>query len=200
MFFLTKKQRRKLNKIRANNIEDYKTWSVYVIVLPLAAFIFAFGLNMLFLLNHGNGISLSEEIEHVFIIINNGSLPIIGFGIVSSSITYLMEVIDEGKKSQTANLAYIRRKIMSISVLVLFLTSALYILQSISRDFFPSSIVQDIIIFVTTLVILILAISTGRKMFLLQKLTIENDYAVSIHKSTNSFSQGLENQFGLNEA
>jgi len=196
VFFLTKKQKRKLNTIRANNIEDYKTWSVYAVLLPLAAYLFAFLVNVLFMANHFHCWSFTDLWKEIFTTLNNGSLPIIGFGIVSSSISYLMEVIDEGNPSQKTNLAYLRRKIMSISVLILFLTSALYILQSINRNYIAISEQQETVVFIVTIIILILAISSGRKMFLLQKNTIQVDFAASVTKGRDNFTQGLDDKFG----
>lgn len=186
-FKLTKMQRRKLNTIKFNNIEDFKVWFIYAAILPLATYVFAFFVNFIFLLNH----PCKLTVKNVFAILNNGSLPIIAFGIVSSCTPFLMEMIEIEDKETKSVISELRKKIMSLSVLMLFFTSALYILQSINRDFIFLSGYQEVIIFSSTIVILILSISNGGKMFLLQKDTISKVEEYIAQKGAARLSEGL---------
>ena len=128
-FLLNRAQAKKLIKLKSKNIEDYKTWSIYAILLPICAYSFAFLVNLLLLVNQPASVTSLE----FFQTLNNGSLPIIAFGIISSCISYLMEYIEEAADQRL--IWYLRRKLMAIAVLFLFLTSAIYILQSINRKF-----------------------------------------------------------------
>lgn len=195
LFFLTKTQKKQFNTIKYVNIEDYKTWTIYSIVLPLAAYIFAFLVNLIYLLNH----PCELTIKNIFSTFNNGSLPIIAFGIVSSGIPYLMEVIENTAVSKWDIISNLRKKVMAVSVVFLFLTSALYILQSMNRNLIYISGVQEVVIFAVTLFILILACSTGGKMFLLQKSTIINDSEYSLRDRSLVMSEGLTQQFDHHE-
>lgn len=185
-FSLTRVQRRKLNTIKFSNVEDYKVWYIYASILPLATYIFSFLINFIFLLNEPSKFT----VKNVFATLNNGSLPIIAFGIVSSCIPFLMEMIEVEEKAKHV-LGDLRKKIMSFSVLILFFTSALYILQSINRDFIYLSDYQEVIIFVLTVIILVLSISNGGKMFLLQKDTIHKVEYIA-QKGAMKFAEGLQ--------
>lgn len=194
-FALTKAQRIKLNTIKFNNIEDFKVWYIYAALLPLATYTFAFLINFTFLLNEPCKFTL----KNIFATLNNGSLPIIAFGIVSSSIPFLMEVIEVENEKRKSIIGDLRKKIMAIAVLVLFLTSALYVLQSINREFIILDDYQEIILFVMTFVILLFSISNGGKMFLLQKDTVHKEEEYIAQKGATKFSKGLLTQFDLDE-
>jgi formate-dependent nitrite reductase membrane component NrfD len=111
-------------------------------------------------------IEVSIAPDNIKCFLNNGSFPIIAFGIVSTNLIYLIENISTEREEY----ASLKSRTMVYSSIIIFLAAILYIFQSnFLESFTPSQL------FYSTwagIIILIFAIAIGKKMFLLQNKLI----------------------------
>ena len=182
IFFFHENEKKSLNDLLSNKkksglIEEFITWKLITAYLPAFTFILAFFFN--FITNKYN-------YPNFYTFFNNGSLPIISFGIITAGMPYLMEQLKDFPEFHL-----IRRRVMAIALVFLFLTATLYILQTL--NVLSKTYDEFTNIAITTLSILgfIFSLSIGYKMFLLQSTTIE-DYATMIQKETNNLSNSLD--------
>jgi hypothetical protein len=190
IFFFNEEQSNNINKV-ANNPKfksDFKTWIIISVALPFLTYLFAAFINFLL----GNGLCTFMDNWHKILI--NGSLPIISFGIISSGVPFLMDEVTG------ANSPYqkIRKRVMSVALLFLFLTSGLYILQTLEIVVDNLSQAASIIIFFFSIYITAFSISVGFKMYLLQGSILSN-IGETIVDNRNDLIQGLQSQYGNNE-
>jgi len=165
IFFFSEDNHDDIQKITTSSknqdfFDEFVTWKLIIAFLPLIPFIIVVVINVL---------TNPLDLNSFYAFFNNGSLPIISFGIISSGMPYLLEQLKEFPQYHT-----IRRRVMAISLIFLFLSAALYILQTLS-------VVNSVINCVTSFASMILAIcvyffsnSVGYKMFMLQSKHIES--------------------------
>ena len=164
-FFFSSEHISRIEKAKNSNKENYRTWLFLTVILPLAPFIVSVLIHFFY---HG--------FDDAGTIINNGSLPIISFGIISSGVLYLLEKVD--KKDLV--IEQIKSRIMAIALLILFLTAALFILQSTYLKTVDGSIdsetknVQNIILFAVSIILFWYARRVGENMFFIQKKMVED--------------------------
>lgn len=190
IFFFNEDQSNDINKL-ANNPKfksDFKTWIMISVALPILTYLFAAFINILL----GDGLCYFMANWHKILI--NGSLPIISFGIISSGVPFLMDEVT----GVNAPYQKIRKRVMSIALLFLFLTSGLYILQTLGVVLDKLSQLTSFIIFSFSIYIAAFSISVGFKMYLLQS-SILNDLGSDITTNTENLRKGLQSQFGDNE-
>ena len=163
IFFFSKENSENIDKIfRETNDkylkDEFVTWKLITCMLPLVPFIFVLAINILTNLN-------SETLFYSFV--NNGSLPIISFGIISSGMPYLLEKLGEFPEYHS-----IRRRIMVISIIFLFLSSALYIVQTLYILSLYLTCISNALSLFLSLYIYLFSNSIGYKMFILQSKNI----------------------------
>lgn len=189
VFAFNSSQQKKLEDIRKNEQirEDLKSWTIFTITLPIVTFCLAAAMNIL----------LSRCISNEWgKILNNGSLPIIAFGIVSSAVSYLVEQL----KSSDPTVHELRKRVMAVSLLLLFITASLFLFQSLTVVSERMNTFHHFIVFLMSLLVAVYSVKLGRKMYLLQSSFNEN-YADQqndrvddmIHSIKNTFSPEEEN-------
>lgn len=137
-------------------------------------------------------------------VFNNGSLPIIAFGIISAGIPYLMEKIENQSrrkgnkidKNDIDELHIIRRRIMSLATIFLFLTSGLFILQSILPNIQTrNNFFIDFISFTLAIIFSWFSVSIGVKMYLVQgAFIVKADFKETIDNTRSSLNN-TDNEF-----
>ena len=151
-----------LKNLYKKNNDDLWSWTLVTAILPLLTFTFAVFINLFFLdLNK----SIIQQIGEMT---NNGSLPIIAFGIVSSSVSYLVERLKLEKEEDESGVFAIRKRTMAVATILLFLSSGLFLLESIKVISNMFRECHHIILFAISIVISVYAVAVGRKMFVLQ--------------------------------
>ena len=169
LFWFTPTQKSKIESLYINHEEDVKTWMFFSIALPTLTYLFSVLANVLI-------VPTCQLPEKLSSILNNGSLPIISFGIVSAGVSYLMEQID----ADNLDFHQIRRRIMSVATILLFLTAGLFIFQSILPNISThSESWKHLISFIVSLILIWFSASVGIKMYFLQGSFV-NDFKASV--------------------
>jgi hypothetical protein len=189
MFWFTAEQKKTLSNLAKDpeKRSDFRTWFVATIALPLVTYAVAVFFNFLL---EPTLCALSRDWTKVVL---NGSVPIISFGIISSGVSYLMEKLDK----DTQGVQGIRKRIMAYALVFLFLTSVLYIFQSIPKLGDEIQGVGNMVILVLTLAMCLGSVSIGAKMYLLQKSVVEGgDLIEGITENVNDQTAELNQFFG----
>lgn len=174
-----KEQEATLHDIKNDNLEELKSWTLFTVVLPLTTFTVAVFINSLL-----SKCFLSEWSKFL----NNGSLPIISFGIISSALSYLVD-----KLSGNNNTIFeLRKRVTAVAVLLLFITSSLFILQSAS--FVEISPIIQLIILIVSILFTIYSVQLGKLMFILQS-SFANAFITKQEQSVQDIQRGLNDEF-----
>jgi hypothetical protein len=181
---LTPKHEKTLKDLRAKNGQDLTSWTVFTIVLPLVTFLFAAGINLLYTS------CIYSTWGKMF---NNGSLPIIAFGILSSAVPYLVEKI-QLRQPEESEVYDLRKRTLAFAVVLLFITAGLFIVQSI--NFVENTQVVNTVLLVFAVVATILAVKVGRVMFLLQS-AYANTFQEDVGEKVDAMKNDLQKQFGI---
>lgn len=179
IFIFNDKNKNDLNNIISNDKnkelpDEFITWKLITVFLPLLTFL------LVFILNVATNICYFEK---YLAFLNNGSLPIISFGILTSGMPYLLEVMEN-----RPDYHIVRRRVMSIAMFFLFLSASLYILQTLSIIQDSLSVLTCILIALFSIYIFLSSNSIGYKMFLLQTKNIP-----PYDEDLNDGVQGLQN-------
>lgn len=165
IFFFNKKNKEDINKILNDDNRDlndqnkelkdeFVTWKLITVFLPLLTFALALILNLL---------TNTPQFETFFAFFNNGSLPIIAFGILTSGMPYLLELLENYPDYQS-----VRRRVMAIALFFLFLSASLYILQTLSIVSKQLGFVSNCFMLILSIYVFLFSSSVGYKMFLLK--------------------------------
>jgi len=178
-FFFNEEQRVKIDQLRNENYEEFKTWFIFTVFLPLLPFFISMFIHVLI-----------DGFNDWGRILNNGSIPIISFGIISSGIIFLMEKL----KKDDLIIEYLKRRVMAIAVVMLFITAALFIFQSLVDKLFNTecSLInfwQHAIMFIISVICLVLAARVGQNMFFLQKQIIDKNFAADYYEGSERHGQ-----------
>lgn len=175
------------NKINLNKIassdknkafkEELITWKLITVYLPIVTFISVIFLNL---------ITNLDKLELFFSFVNNGSLPIISFGIITSGMTYLLERLEEFPDFYS-----IRRRVMAVSLIFLFLSAVLYILQTLLVISATMSCISNGIILFISIWVFLFAKSLGVKMFTLQSKNVSLSFDEDMKNSIDSLKDSL---------
>lgn len=175
----TDEQKKTLQIIRKDNNEELKSWVIFTAFLPLTTFVFAACVNAL----------LSKYfLDEWSKFLNNGSLPIISFGIVSSALSYLVDKLT-GNNNTVFEL---RKRVTAIALVLLFITSSLFILQSLA--FIAIPIWAHIIVLLVSILFTIYSVQLGKLMFILQS-SFANAFMNKQEASLQDMQQGLTDTF-----
>lgn len=183
IFFFNKKNKEDIERILNNNKrnadlkEEFVTWKLITVILPLLTFITALIINIITNLN-------KPELFYSFM--NNGSLPIISFGILTSGMPYLLEQL--GAFPEFHN---IRRRVMAIALFFIFLSASIYILQTLSIINSNLSCIANFISLLSSIYIFLFSSSIGFKMFILQSKNIE-PYSDVIKEKVDRLKDSLD--------
>lgn len=179
IFFFDQKNKENLNKILTHQInKDLKgelvTWKLITVVLPVVTFFVVLILN----------ISTNIDKPELFLqFMNNGSLPIISFGILTSGMPYLLEQL------QTyPDFHIIRRRVMAIAMIFLFLSASLYTLQTLHIINERLNCCTSLLLLLASIYVFFFSSSVGFKMFVLQSRNIN-----SLPEDIEQNIQGLQN-------
>lgn len=181
MFFFGDREKGNFKNILTNKEnkgleEEFITWKLLTVFLPLITFIAVVILNLMI---------SGWEIECFYSFFNNGSLPILSFGIISSGMPYLLEQLKEFPDYQAT-----RRRVMALSMFVLFLSASLYILETLSTISTQSGMGFKTTIFISSIYIFLAASSIAYKMFLLQSRNIK-EYAEDIREGVDDLKAAV---------
>jgi hypothetical protein len=163
IFFFDKKNKENLSLILSHPKNkdlkgEFVTWKLITVILPVITFLIVLILNIFSNLN-------SPELFFQFV--NNGSLPIISFGVLTSGMPYLLEQL------QTfPDFHVIRRRVMAIAIIFLFLSASLYILQTLHLISEKINCVTSVFLLLGSIYVFFYSSSIGYKMFLLQSKNI----------------------------
>lgn len=181
IFFFNEKNKENIDKILTEDKnkelkEELVTWKLITVMLPLVTFSVVLILNIL---------TNIDEPNRFYSFLNNGSLPIISFGIITSGMPYLLEQLKEFPEFHT-----IRRRVMAIALFFLFLSASLYILQTLFIISNQLSCITNFILLVASLYVFLFSKSIGVKMFVLQSKNIE-PFFDSINNKRNELMDSL---------
>lgn len=165
IFFFNSKNEQEFNKIliNVNNKElksEFITWKLITVFLPLFTFLLVVILNML---------TNILKVDAFYSFLNNGSLPIISFGIITSGMPYLLEQLGD-----YPDLQIVRRRVMAISLFFLFLSASIYIIQTLSIISKELNDVTNLFLLILSIYVFLFSSSIGYKMFLLQSKNIKS--------------------------
>lgn len=164
LFFFKDSQKKEFTKIlrHQNNktlIDEFITWKLITVFLPLITFLFVVFFNIL---------SSNLGPENYYSFFNNGSLPIIAFGIITSGMPFLLEQL-EGYP----DLYSVRRRVMAVGLIFLFLSASIYIIQTLSIIASSLNSITNFIISIVSICVFYISSSVGYKMFILQSKNIK---------------------------
>jgi hypothetical protein len=164
IFFFNVRNRRDIADLMNEDDEEndipgeFITYKLITVFLPVVPYMIVLLLNIL----------LNAECSSTwFTFVNNGSLPIISFGIISAGMPYLLEQLEE-----YPNFHIIRRRVMAVAMIFLFLTAAMYIFQTISG--LRLGALTNWTSFILSAYIFFFCASIGYKMFILQSKNIKS--------------------------
>lgn len=166
IFWFSDNTKKNLNKILNNEKnkelgEEFITWKFITVFLPLLTFLFVYLLNI-----------LTKDIcniQNYYTFFNNGSLPIISFGILTSGMPYLLEQLEDYPDFQS-----VRRRVMALALFFLFLSASIYIIQTLSIITSNLDSKMNIILIILSIYVFLFSSSIGYKMFLLQTKNIQS--------------------------
>jgi uncharacterized membrane protein YadS len=154
LFFFTSAERDELNRYKEVARGSLTVWFIFSILGSLLPVIIAFITNLL-INNPCNWLQY----------INNGAIPIVSYSIIVSAIFYLLD-------STQPALEVIRKKVLGISIILLFVNISLLTLLTVNQN--TLGVIRTMIIFIATILFLCLSIYAGRTMVMLQKSIINN--------------------------
>ncbi|WP_256003495.1 hypothetical protein [Pedobacter deserti] len=111
-------------------------------------------------------------------------MPIISFGIISAGMPYLLVQLEE-----YPNFHIIRRRVMAVAMIFLFLTATMYIFQTMSG--LKLGALTHWTSFLLSAYIFLFCASIGYKMFILQSKNIKS-FAGKIHDGVEQRQNDLE--------
>jgi hypothetical protein len=164
----------RLEDLTRNNLSKSQKWFFISVILNVAPFILA-GVLEAYL--HSDNLKC---------FLNNGTLPILSFGIISTNFFYLLENIPGNLTDDKELYENMKLKITVLSIICLFIATTMYILQSNFIGNFGNNHYWPSIIF--SIVVLIYSVSCAKKMFLLQNIFL-TDYAKTISNLKNDLNK-----------
>ncbi len=187
IYFFDKSDESNFEKIFSNPkntglSSELVTWKLITVSLPVVTFLSVAILNVLTNINQP-GLFLG--------FLNNGSLPIISFGIITSGMPYLLEQLQD-----YPDFHIIRRRIMAIALIFLFLSASLYIVQTLFIINTKLNYITSFILLITSIFVFFFARSIGVKMFVLQSRNIiglADDIVNNVQNLQNAI-EDLENE------
>lgn len=182
IYFFDKSDESNFEKIFSNPkntglSSELVTWKLITVSLPVVTFLSVAILNVLTNINQP-GLFLG--------FLNNGSLPIISFGIITSGMPYLLEQLQD-----YPDFHIMRRRIMAIALIFLFLSASLYIVQTLFIINTKLNCITSFIMLITSIFVFFFARSIGVKMFVLQSRNI-NGLADEIENNVQNLQNAIE--------
>jgi hypothetical protein len=167
--FLNDEQENHLSTLKTENNIPFITWILFSIILPLAPFLISILINFLL-------IGFCDWGK----ILNNGSLPIISYGFITAGIVYIMEKIN----NDNPVVFQLRERIMPIAVLLLFINSSIFILQTSVKETLNGT--QHLIVLLTSAIVFYFSLRVSQNMFFLQRKIADGDYAKDLRDEANN--------------
>lgn len=185
VFFFTGEQKKMVSEVRSREkvTSDFKSWILISIILPFLTYLLAALFNVILCKDIA---SLWKDWPKIFV---NGSLPIISFGIISSGVPFLMEDLS----IQNPEVSRIRRRVMAVALLFLFLTASVYIFQTVSLIADRLEPAGSGLVLLVSIIISLFSISVGFKMFLLQS-SFQKGIDEEIRNNTSTMVAAIEGQ------
>jgi hypothetical protein len=165
IFVPSSEQVDRLENLKRNNLSKSQKWFFISVVLNVAPFILA------------GCLEAYLHSDNLKCFLNNGTLPILSFGIISTNFFYLLENIPDNLSDDKELYENMKLKITVLGIICLFIATTMYIFQSNFLVNFGNSHYWPSIVF--SIVVLIYSVSCAKKMFLLQNGFL-TDYAVAI--------------------
>ncbi|WP_346861160.1 hypothetical protein [uncultured Draconibacterium sp.] len=171
--FLNDEQENYLVTLRKENKVSFITWILFSIALPLAPYVISVFINFLLtgFCDWGR-------------IVNNGSLPIISYGFITAGIVYILEKI----RNDNVIIFQLRERIMPVAVLLLFLNSSIFILETSVKD--TLNTLQHVIVLIVSIFIFYFSLRVSQNMFFLQRKISDKQFD-TIYREETSRKHGL---------
>jgi hypothetical protein len=189
VYLFDEKNKQALNRIVTNKKNkdikhEFLTWQLITVLLPVVTFLFVFIFNMATtnFFKFGLAVSVNKAIS----IFNNGSLPIISFGILTSGMPYLLEQLKVYPEYHI-----IRRRVMAVSLTFLFLSASLYVIQTLNILNNKLNLFTSILIIASSIYVFFFACSIGFKMYLLQSSNV-SEFDEDIREGVNDLSNSTD--------
>jgi len=182
-----------LRRLRKEFRPHLASWTIFTILLPLVTFVFGTMANLLYY----DPEKLPAEWVKVF---NNGSMPIIAFGIVSSSLPFVVDKLTRRDKQKEDVMYALRKRVLGIATIVMFLASGLFIIQSLTA--LNNSQFRHQILLIVSVVLIIWAAALGKIMFLTQSISPEplpDSVIKNSEQLSSSLTQQFSNQYGADD-
>jgi len=192
MWLLTPKHGQRMSELHSRHKQDLTSWTLFTVILPLITFLFVAAINILYTN------CLCSSWGKIF---NNGSLPIIAFGVISSTIPYLVEKLrsESNEKLDVDNNVEIfdlRKRALAFATVLLFITAGLFIVQSL--NFVENNDTKNIIFLISAIIITFLSAIVGRAMFLLQSVYVANEgFEESVEANVEQIQASIKSQFDI---
>lgn len=193
---LTTRHEKKISELYNRHEQDLTSWTVFTIVLPLITFFFAACINMIY------SECLCSDWGKIF---NNGSIPIIAFGVISSTIPYLVEKLRFKKKNgvdkdnndeDDEEIFDLRKRTLAFATVLLFVTAGLFIIQSVSL--FKNDDKRNWLLLIVAILTTIFSAKIGRIMFLLQSVYITKEgFGESVEENVEEITASVQDHFSI---
>lgn len=161
--------------LKRDNKKDLVNWIIYTVILALVPFLLSLSINLLY---NGTGNIIRE--------INNGVIPIISFNIIASGVYFLLDYV---RNSKINNAETLRKKILGISIALIFINVMLYTIITGGRKLDST---QNLIVLYCSIGVFIFSVASGVKMFLLQKKFIDSP-TDEMNEISNNYASMLDN-------
>ena len=165
------KEARVLKALESDNRDETRNWLFISVIINLMPFLFSVLIEF-----YNNKKNLSH-------LLNNGSLPILAYGLLATNFFYLLENVPDFAGSR--NFQNLKTRLCALSILTMFFAAILYVLQSNWINSFQQSHLK--VSFYASTLLLLFSIAWGSKMHLLQHKKI-SDYAEGISNARNNLT------------
>jgi len=156
------------HEVAKGEISLFKILNIFGNLLPL---IIAIGISLLLFHTKDENIDKSISCDYIIKISNNGSLPLICYSLILSSIIFLLDKTEPSQES-------LRKKVLAISVLLLFISISLYTLLTAQSDSISDN--GHILLFGMSILLFWFTIIISKCMILLQKKIVEGGFDKSV--------------------
>ncbi len=182
------------SKIRENAKEDLKTWNIANLFFPVATILitimFYFFSPSFVGFKEYSFVEFKSVIKSIVNLLLNGSIPLIGLGLLVSSGYFLLKF--DKKKEQDFGLKIFntRQKMLSIAFVYYLFLSSIFAIQAIFNPF--SGIAKPLFMILLTALGMVFSFKISNKLFLLQEEYIDQSFAEGITTGVKSIKDNLQ--------
>lgn len=194
MWIFSKEEQKVLNQFKEQEVakDEISLFNILNVLGNLLPLIIAFVMSILLFDMRDSAIENSKDIglnpSSIIRLLNNGSLPLISYSIILSTIIFLLDKTDPNHEG-------LRKKLLGISVLLLFISISLYtMLTSLSMLI---SLEGHWFLWLVSVTLFSFTINVSKFMILLQKKVVDS-YNDTINNAREKIS-GVDDNFEQND-